>query len=81
MANTSEVLEEAMSLSRIERSYLAGKLLESLDRDDSPVDAEWRQEINRRVEEIDAGTAVLVPHEQVMNSARQSVRNARQSKA
>ncbi|OYV04032.1 MAG: addiction module antitoxin RelB [Verrucomicrobiales bacterium VVV1] len=57
-----------------EQSYLAEKLLESRDQDDSPVSNEWRLEIDRRLDEIDAGTAILVPHEQVMNSARQLVR-------
>lgn len=57
---------------RAERSYLATKLISSLDDDDDiEVTPEWRDELNRRVEEIRAGNSPGIPHEEVMSGARE----------
>lgn len=57
-----EVRDEAMALSPEERGQLAEQLLDSVQSND---DAEWDQpyasEIQRRVAEIEAGTAKLIP--------------------
>jgi len=61
---TTELLENILSLPDVDRSYLASKLLESLD--GGEVSTEWSKEIERRVKSIDDGTAGLVPHDEVM---------------
>lgn len=74
-----ETLEsEALHLSREDRSKLATRLIESLD-DDDDLDPgpEWNEEIQRRLEEIDNGTAKLIPHDEVMASIRQRLKAAK----
>jgi putative addiction module component (TIGR02574 family) len=65
-----EIEAQALQLTLRERGELAHRLLLSLDGDpqDSPeaIAQAWDEEIARRVAEIDAGTAVLIPHEQVV---------------
>lgn len=53
-----------------ERRGLAEDLFVSVD-DEDPVEFEaaWAEEIKRRVEEFDAGTAELIPAEQVFADA------------
>jgi putative addiction module component (TIGR02574 family) len=71
MATTTELLENVLSLPDSDRSYLASKLLESLD--DGGVSTEWDEEIARRVSTIDDGSARLIPHDEVMASARRAI--------
>ena len=65
-----ELEEQALRLSPKERSELAHRLFLSLD--DEPEDTPeaiaqaWDEEIALRVAEIDAGTAKLIPHEEVV---------------
>jgi putative addiction module component (TIGR02574 family) len=58
----SELLEKAIHLPKEARAALADLVLESLD-GESDEDAEdaWRQEIGRRLLEIDSGAVKLVP--------------------
>lgn len=70
MASTlAEIEAQALQLSIRERSELAHRLIVSLDgpAEDTPeaIALAWDEEIARRVAEIDAGTAELIPHEQV----------------
>ena len=70
MATTlKEIEEQALRLPLKERGDLAHRLIVSLDGEpeDSPavLAKAWDEEISRRVAEIDAGTAILVPHEEV----------------
>ena len=53
------VAEQALSLSAAERLRLATELLESVEPSGSKGDVEraWKQEIQRRITEIDAGNA------------------------
>ena len=64
-----EIEEQAMQLPLKERGELAHRLLVSLDGEpeDSPeaIAQAWDEEIARRVAEIDAGTATLIPEEEV----------------
>ena len=59
----------ALQLPLKERGELAHRLLVSLDGEpeDSPeaIAQAWDEEIARRVAEIDAGTATLIPHDVV----------------
>ena len=66
-----QIGREALKLPAEERSRLADLLLVSLP-PDSQVENAWREEIARRCQEIDDGTAELVPADQVFSSVRSS---------
>ncbi|MFT5129084.1 MAG: putative addiction module component (TIGR02574 family) [Rhodothermales bacterium] len=59
-----------MDLPSSERAVLAHQILLSLDDDDTDADAAWDQEIARRVAEIDAGTGVGRPVDDVFREIR-----------
>ena len=65
---------EALELSSRERAQLAHRLIVSLDDDveDDPAEVEraWEDEIRRRLAEVDAGTAELIPAEEVFAELR-----------
>ena len=64
--HVSELFARASNLSEKERATLAGLLIESLESEIDPdVEEAWRVEIERRVAELDAGTAKTVPWEVV----------------
>jgi putative addiction module component (TIGR02574 family) len=69
---------EALELSPHERAQLAHRLIVSLDDgvEDDPVEVEraWEDEIRRRLEEVDAGTAELIPAEEVFAELRSRTR-------
>jgi putative addiction module component (TIGR02574 family) len=57
-AFTQKLLEQALSLDEGERADLAAELIASLeDADSQAADELWRQEILRRVAELDRGEA------------------------
>jgi putative addiction module component (TIGR02574 family) len=60
------LLKQAMALAEAERAEIAGALLESLEpSSDSGVDEAWREEVRRRLEQLDAGSAELILWEEV----------------
>lgn len=62
--HVTELFAKASILSDEERATLAGLLIESLESEADPdVEEAWRAEIERRVAELDAGTAETVPWE------------------
>lgn len=65
---------EALELPVQERAQLAKSLIASLDQDvdDDPAEVEraWEEEIRRRLTELDAGTAELIPADQVFAELR-----------
>lgn len=65
---------EALELPLPERARLVQRLIASLDEDtdEDPAGVEraWEEEIRRRVAELDAGTAELIPAEQVFAELR-----------
>lgn len=69
---------EVLDLPLEERARLAHRLLVSLDADTEDDPAEvghaWEEEIRRRVAEVDAGTADLIPAEQVFAELRARTR-------
>ena len=69
-AMIEELEAQALKLSPQERGELAHRLIVSLDDEpnESPeaIAKAWDEEIARRVAEIDAGTAELIPHEEVV---------------
>ncbi len=69
--SVEELAAQAIHLSPDDRSRLAELLLASLpDGTDAEVEAAWDREIQRRVEAVKAGTAVLFPAEEVHAAAR-----------
>jgi putative addiction module component (TIGR02574 family) len=58
----AELLREALSLPQEQRAALIDSLLESLDSEvDEGAEEAWRQEIYRRLQEIDSGAVQLIP--------------------
>jgi putative addiction module component (TIGR02574 family) len=65
MADAARVLEEALTLGADERARLAHALIHSLEPEDADATAAWGDEIRKRVDEIEAGTADLEDWETV----------------
>lgn len=64
--NVHELFQEAADLPDGDRAELAGMLIESLDGEPDPdVEVAWSEEVERRVRQVDAGEAELIPWEQV----------------
>ncbi len=64
------ITEQALSLPLTGRSFLAEKLLESLDSEcDYTLSSEWKNEISKRCNDIDYGNVELIPEKQVFNEA------------
>ena len=56
-AEVSELLKKALALPPAARAALASSLFESLDETvDATAEAEWRDEIARRIQELDSGS-------------------------
>ena len=76
----AEIEAQALQLTPRERGELAHRLILSLDgpADDTPeaIAQAWDEEIARRVAEIDAGTAELIPHEQVFAEIDEMLRKS-----
>lgn len=54
--------------------WLAEKIIENLDDfADAKLEAEWNNEIERRVREIESGAGKGIPAEQVMKAARRAL--------
>ena len=63
---TQSVLADALRLDGAARAELAAEILASLDGPADPdAEAAWNDEIDRRIEAIEAGTIRLEPWEQV----------------
>lgn len=73
----ADVLDKALALSSQERGMVIDRLVESLDEDppDEGVEEAWDEEIRRRVEEIDAGRAEMIPLEEVRRRIVAKTRN------
>lgn len=64
--SAKKVLEDALHLDEAERASVAGALIESLHPGPEPgVDEAWERVIERRVRELEAGTAETVPWSEV----------------
>jgi putative addiction module component (TIGR02574 family) len=60
--DVTELLRSAMELPAEARAALAGSLLESLDDQvDASAEEEWKQEIARRIAELDSGKVKPIP--------------------
>ena len=68
-----ELAQKARTLSLEDRARLAEDLLASLEDGSEPaseVEAAWDHEIRQRVEEVESGTAKLIPAEDVYAETR-----------
>lgn len=82
--NGEEVLHTALKLPDDERARLAALLLESLEAPfDNPREAEeaWRQEVERRVEELDSGKVKAIPWEEAWRKIVNATRDSNESSA
>jgi putative addiction module component (TIGR02574 family) len=62
LRSPAELLSEALHLPIEARAALADSLLDSLDAEvDADAEEAWREEIYRRLQEIDRGAVQLVP--------------------
>lgn len=60
--DVSELLQKALALPAEARAALAGSLLDSLDDSvDATAEEAWRQEIARRIEDLDSGKVKPIP--------------------
>jgi putative addiction module component (TIGR02574 family) len=60
--DAAEVLKDALALPLEARAALIGSLMDSLDTEvDEGAENAWREEIRRRLEEIDSAATKLVP--------------------
>lgn len=70
-ANAKRVLEEALQLEPGTRAMIAETLLESLDfEEDIEISQAWRDEIQRRCEQVDRGEVELIDSDTVMAELR-----------
>lgn len=70
----TELSEKARALPASEREQLAEDLLISLQAEADPeVEADWDREIQRRLTEVENGSAKLVPAAEVFAQARRIV--------
>ncbi len=61
-----KLLEQALALSPDARAALADSLLDSLDiESDVQVEQKWREEIHKRISELDSGIVQAVPWPEV----------------
>ena len=76
MASETQVLAAALSLDGPSRQRVARRLLDSLGDGfgEPPLNHAWAETIDRRLAEIDAGTADLVPADEAFGRARTAIR-------
>jgi len=75
-----EVRDEALTLSLEDRSHLAEELLDSVESEEGiEWDEEYAAEIQRRVAEIDAGTAEHIDSDEAIANVRRLLDDARQT--
>jgi putative addiction module component (TIGR02574 family) len=67
---STELLKKALTLPPAERAELASSLIDSLDpTTDDSAELAWQEEIARRLNALQAGTAQTVPWEEVRRKA------------
>jgi putative addiction module component (TIGR02574 family) len=69
--DATEVLREALALSPEVRAALIDSLIGSLDQEaDAAAEESWREEINRRLHQIDSRAVDLIPWEEAHRRLR-----------
>jgi len=70
IASAKNLFESAMSLDDQERAELVGLLLSSFEGDaDEGVDLAWKDEVSRRVAELDSGVVQMITWSKVRSEA------------
>jgi len=70
IASAKNLFESAMSLDDQERAELVGLLLSSFEDDaDEGVDLAWKDEVSRRVAELDLGVVQMITWSKVRSEA------------
>jgi len=70
MISTEELISETVSLPVDIRIQLVERLLQSLNPSQKDIDEIWAIEVERRVQQIEAGKVKLVPGEEVFKKIR-----------
>jgi putative addiction module component (TIGR02574 family) len=74
METQLEILEaQALKLTTSERAHLAEHLIASLD-EDGEIEEAWAAEVERRIAEIDGGHVQMIPAEEAIARARESLK-------
>ncbi len=74
MSNQVDVVEaEAMKLTPEERARLADRLIASLS-DDTTIEEAWAVEVERRIAEVEAGRAPVIPAAEAIARARDALK-------
>ena len=64
------VMKQALELPSQARAFLAEKLLESFDfEESSELNSEWKEEISKRCRQIDEGEVQLIPDDKIFTEA------------
>ncbi|MES9882424.1 MAG: addiction module protein [Sedimenticola sp.] len=71
-SSANMIIDQALELSASERATIAEKLLFSLDRPDSKIDALWAKEADSRVEAYKKGQVETNPAEKVFDKYRRT---------
>ena len=70
VASAKKLFESALSLDEQERAELVGLLLSSFENDaDDGVDLAWKDEVSRRVAELDSGAVQMTTWPKVRSEA------------
>jgi putative addiction module component (TIGR02574 family) len=70
IASAKKLFESALSLDDQERAELVGLLLSSFEDDaDDGVDLAWKDEVSRRVAELDSGVVEMITWSKVRSKA------------
>ncbi|NWK56589.1 addiction module protein [Verrucomicrobiaceae bacterium N1E253] len=69
MNTAFELMEDVLKLPRQDRSYLAAKIIESLDQNED-LSPEWMEELDRRVESWKSGKSPSVSSEDLHKEMR-----------
>jgi putative addiction module component (TIGR02574 family) len=73
-----ELLQKALALPEADRAALAGSLLESLDQVvDADAELAWKNEIARRISDLDSGKAKTVPWEELRSRLAARLENGK----
>jgi putative addiction module component (TIGR02574 family) len=74
MSTQLEIVEaQALRLTAEERAQLADRLISSLF-EDHDIENAWADEVERRIEEIESGSAKLVPAAEAIARARAAIK-------
>lgn len=75
LSTLEEITQKARSLPAEDRARLAEDLLSTLQPDGDPdIEAAWDAEIRRRLDEVDAGHAKLIPAADVFAEVRRMLK-------